>query len=304
MRALVATSAFAKTAGSEIVALEMYECLLANNFECDLTAHIYGSPILDMARDQGVNFLPNPEEVRLFDYDVAWIQTQIAPTLDLTIDERSRARTLCLFAHLDLNWGPAGPCNLEEILGTRFMYCSPEAARHFSEIGLDAERSWIFYNAAPEEFLRPPSHQRPLRHLTIISNHAPAELLAASVILRERGIEVVHYGTQGSIENVRISPQHMDQTDAIVTIGKSVQYGILSRRPVYVYDHFGGPGWLNEENFAACEFANFSGRCCFVKRDDKEIAQDIIAGFTSALRFANTRKEDQIDRYIIGKYID
>ncbi|MCO6416220.1 hypothetical protein JYK14_08570 [Siccirubricoccus sp. KC 17139] len=303
MKALIATSALAQLAGSELVALELLECLREHGVACDLTAHVHGSPMREVAQEAGAHILPHPGRVRLFDYDIAWLQTQVAPTLDLTIDEHSRPRTLCLFAHLDLKFVLAGPGMLEDLIADHFMYCSPEAAAHFTGLGLDAERAWVFHNAAPSRFAGEARAGEVLRHLTIISNHAPPELLDAAGLLREAGVEVVHYGAEGGIENIRMAPEHFARTDAVVTIGKSVQYSLLARRPVYVYDHLGGPGWLLEANFTACAQANFSGRCCGRKLGAAEIAAELLGGFRPARRAAQAWPETLLQTYRLEPYV-
>lgn len=48
--------------------------------------------------------------------------------------------------------------------------------------------------------------------------------------------------------------------DAVLTIGKTVQYSLSMGIPCYIYDHFGGEGWLTPETFDREAFYNFSGR--------------------------------------------
>jgi len=44
--------------------------------------------------------------------------------------------------------------------------------------------------------------------------------------------------------------------------------------PVYLYDHFGGCGWLTEDNFALAEWHNFSGRG-FGKKSTASISREL-----------------------------
>jgi len=303
MRALIATAAFAKFAGSELVALEFLESLRERHIECELFTYYHGEPLFKFCKNNNITVLTDPKTVRLFDYDIAWIQNQIAPTLDLTIDSNSRPRTLRLFAHLDLKWPLAAPGILENLIADRFMYCSPEAQAQFSVRGLDPERGWVFFNAAPKHFVRPRRQSRQLTHLTLISNHAPDEVREAVAILQQRGIRTTHYGTGGDIENTRIMPEHFDATDAVLCIGKSVQYGLLSRTPLYIYDHLGGPGWLLESNFSSCAFHNFSGRCCSRKIESFAIADEISSGFVSAGQFIDKIDDQSLEKYTIENHI-
>jgi len=51
---------------------------------------------------------------------------------------------------------------------------------------------------------------------------------------------------------------------------------MAARRPVYVYDRFGGPGWITSENFKNAEKFNFSGRCVGQEKSAEEIASEIL----------------------------
>ena len=130
-------------------------------------------------------------------------------------------------------------------------------------MGLDGPRAHVFHNAAPARYARPAGAPRQaLRKLILVSNHLPHEVKEAAVLLRARGIDVKRWGRGGDVRNMRLLPKHLDDVDAVVSIGKTVQYALRSRVPVFVYDRFGGPGWLTPDNFDRCAHANFSGRCC------------------------------------------
>jgi hypothetical protein len=81
----------------------------------------------------------------------------------------------------------------------------------------------------------------------------------------------------------RVDADLLDKFDAVMTIGKTVQYGLCAGKPVYCYDYFGGPGWLNEDNLQAARFHNFSGRG-FATRSAQSIAREIRDDFAEAFR--------------------
>ena len=85
--------------------------------------------------------------------------------------------------------------------------------------------------------------------------------------------------------SARVDSRTLSGYDAVVTIGKTVQYAVRGALPVYCYDHFGGPGWLTEENFGAARWRNFSGRG-FEKKSGPMIASEILEGFDKARRDA------------------
>jgi len=70
-----------------------------------------------------------------------------------------------------------------------------------------------------------------------------------------------------------------------------VQYCLLSQTPVYVYDHFGGPGYLTDENYTMAKHYNFSGRG-FTKKTDRQIVKEIKADFSQNQKFLAENYED------------
>jgi hypothetical protein len=68
----------------------------------------------------------------------------------------------------------------------------------------------------------------------------------------------------------------------VVTIGKTVPYCLALKIPVYCYDHFGGPGWLHEENLDLASQNNFSGRG-FSGKTPQAIALEIAEGYRESL---------------------
>ncbi len=86
----------------------------------------------------------------------------------------------------------------------------------------------------------------------------PDEVLAARDLLISAGYQVDHLGEGGDV--TMMCPEILHNCDAVITIGKTVQMAILANRPVYCYDHFGGPGWLTDQNYEAAAALNFSGR--------------------------------------------
>ncbi|MEW6856332.1 hypothetical protein ABG752_11000 [Streptococcus iniae] len=74
--------------------------------------------------------------------------------------------------------------------------------------------------------------------------------------------------------------------DCVIGIGKNVQYCLAMGKPIYVYDHFKGPGYLTAENIEQAAFNNFSGRgfekC---RKTSQEIVSDLLAGYQSAQSF-------------------
>jgi hypothetical protein len=101
-----------------------------------------------------------------------------------------------------------------------------------------------------------------------------------------------------------VRPADLSAVDAIVTIGKSVPYAIAAAKPVYMYDRFGGDGWLTRGNFAVSLDHNFSGRPAQRRLSSGEIAREIVAGFAQAdeemrhIRTARTMRLLTLDHHL------
>ena len=53
----------------------------------------------------------------------------------------------------------------------------------------------------------------------------------------------------GSEKPAITSAELLDHYDCVISIGKTVQYCLVQGIPVFLYDRFGGPGYLNESNY-------------------------------------------------------
>lgn len=292
-RALFGNAAFEAVAGSELVILEAVEHLVALGWACEIVAWHIGEPMRSMAIAAGATLLTRTSEVRPFTYDLVWLQNRLEPVFDYARSLDEAPRTLFVFAHLDRSWSLAQPGIVaEHLLGELFVVTSERAVDLVVKQGLPPAAVRMFRNAAPQAFAMPApeARARPERIL-LVSNHPPREALEAARILRDRGIDVAEWGTEGGLNGRRLLPENLAQADAVITIGKTVSYALRARRPVYVYDHFGGPGWLVDDNFAEAAAHNFSGRCCERRIGAEQIADEIIEGFAAAAS-QGARRED------------
>lgn len=158
----------------------------------------------------------------------------------------------------------------------------------------------LFQNPAPAKFSSAPSTNTSLTTLLSISNHIPAELSQALELLAAKGIKVHRIGLPEG--NRRVLPEDIAGSDAVLTIGKSVQFALRARRPVFCYDRFQGPGWLTpwtEEE----EFFNFSGRSSMKTLSPEEIANNIENGFPGAHQWVQENNTSALKRFHIEDFL-
>lgn len=156
---------------------------------------------------------------------------------------------------------------------------SEECAKHLEKtIGKDS-RIRIFENSVTKKYFDAYKLKKreEIKKIAIISNHIPEELIEfAEAVNGKWSVDLI--GIQ--YEPQRMNANNMAAYDLIITIGRTVQACFAMGTPVYVYDRFGGPGYINEENFELAKENNFSGRG-FLKRSCKELLEDIREGYAS-----------------------
>ncbi len=284
MRVLVLTNHFSEFAGSETIALEVAQWFHEQGDQVQLAANLIRPPMSDLG--QSIEFVRYIEEIDLASFDLVWCQHGLLSLLPASAFAAA-ATAPPLVALVSLS--PFEPYEhldglLAKALSAKVLANSPETAEDVALRNHDVikrDRIVVFHNAAPPVFWQKVQPRpRTLSAVTIVSNHAPPELIAAKARLEDRGILVRHLGMHNDYRRIDVSD--IDSSDALITIGKSVIYGIARARPVYMYDHFGGDGWLTGANFDQNMNHNFSGRPLKRQLSEGELFAEIIDGFEHA----------------------
>lgn len=160
----------------------------------------------------------------------------------------------------------------------------------------------LFQNPAPVDFYEAAqkcdkTHSERLSRVAIVSNHPPTELKEAALLLQKKNV-LVNFIGMGQDVTARVTPSLLNNYDAVITIGKTVQYGLAIKKPIYIYDHFGGSGYLSKDNFQENEHYNFSGRSC-EKKTAEQIADEIITNYLDAGDFVRSLSNDQLKRFLL-----
>lgn len=122
-----------------------------------------------------------------------------------------------------------------------------------------APRLEVLPNSLPCEWFadRPPPPQQ-LGTVLAVSYRGSARVAALTTALRGAGISVSEIGHL--TDHRLVDPAMIDAHDAVLTIGHTAQKAMARGRPVFVYDRFGGPGWMTPDLVDRAEHFNFSGR--------------------------------------------
>lgn len=280
MRFLVLNHIFGEFTGSEINVLQVCEALRAAGHGAEIGTFEARGPLLARARDLGiaVNLLLADSGPAL-DHDVIWAHH--APVLTHVLFRRETVPCRVVFSSLSpltpMESPPTYFADLDLLLGH-----SPYNVEHLLGMGAEAWRIHYFPNFAPEAFF---ARQRParaggLRRMAVVSNHPPDEVRRMARIARTKGVQVDFIGRDRS---VFVDESVLPGYDLAVTIGKTAPYAFAQRVPLYCYDHFGGPGYIDEANFEKARHGNFCGRSFWRKLPAEELWADIEAGHAKAV---------------------
>lgn len=303
-RVLVATNHLMRLSGSETVALETARYFSSRDCEVTVYASWFGQPMHDLfAAVPNVVLCNDPDEIRPFTYDIVYAQHQVLGLFDYVPSPDDREATLIATGRLSRqSFMESGGWLHDQILVDRVLANSELTAEHLVHVGWNKPIT-TFYNAAPEPFFRDQS-DKPARPETIlvVTNHRAPSLMGAIEILR-KDLTVVHVGRTGKLVTP-VTPEMIFDADLVISIGKTIPYALAARTPVYVYDHFGGPGYLDADNVDRAARFNFTGRCCERILTAQEIATEVLGSYRKGVEFARNASEQWLNRYRLSQYLD
>ncbi|MBT9289466.1 hypothetical protein [Prosthecodimorpha staleyi] len=304
MKVLIGTNHLADIAGSEMVAFEFTRHFRRSGADVTVFANHADDPMAGLFRAQlGLAIETRPERTDPLAFDLVYFQHQVAGLFDYRIGSETTARTAILFGRLSRHsFMESGGWAFDAALGDLSLANSDLTAERLRETGVRHPIA-VFYNAAPAAFAAPPRPRpdRP-RRILCVSNHRDPDLLAMLARLG-RVSDLTHLGRFGDMVRM-VEPADIHGADLVVSIGKTIPYGLIAHTPVYVYDHFGGPGYLTPENRDRAARYNFSGRCTERRLTPDAVVEEIMSRYADGVRFAATTDEDFLDRYRLEPHLD
>lgn len=285
-RILVVTNHLLHFTGSEIVALEVAEWFASRGHEVTLATHLLSS-FMSEYLNNSFEVVAINERLKVSSFDLVWNQHNHTATLLKMIKDPARLPFI-----VNVSLSPYEAMEVPDLYLSRYLgipvYANSEETLRAS-VGDSVSGGFcvVFKNAAPESFWDSHSSCSPATPLdqslrvVLISNHIPVELMEAlDALQRHHDTEVRIYGAGFRFQ--RVGPDDLSWADCVITIGKSVPYSLAAYKPVYMYDRFGGDGWLTEFNFLENSAYNFSGRPRCRKLSAAEIVFEITQGYQAA----------------------
>ena len=272
MKILLTTQFLRNFTGSEVVMLDIARELVAKSHDVTLAAFELKNPLLEKLKALPVKVLSLPQVEGKF--DLIW--SQHFPTIEHLVSRKISAAKIIFSSLSPYEPLESPPVCFEKI--TLFLANSDETKQTIVEMGLEEEQVLVFPNPAPQEFFTFEIRKNPeLKKIAVVSNTVQPVLEECAQILEREGILTDFVGIKKTPKLV--TPEVLDEYDAVITIGKTVQYCLALGIPVFVYDRFGGCGYLNKENIGRAKWFNFSGRCTGLIMSAGEIASRVREGF-------------------------
>ncbi|MDH2997301.1 hypothetical protein A1D22_06400 [Pasteurellaceae bacterium LFhippo2] len=272
-KVLILNSFIKNYTGSEIVTLDVSKTLKSMGYELVIAGFDIGKPLISEFEKNDLEISNIYNLSHGAHYDLIWAHHFI--TLEYCILNKNITANKIIFSSLSPFAAlESPPIVLDRI--SLFLANSLETKSKLESMGIEKNNIFLFPNSVCQEFFTKQKifSNTKIKKIAIISNHPPVEIMNSLPLLEKSGLSIDIFG-KGFIERL-ITPEMLLKYDSIITIGKSVQYGLSLGIPVYCYDMFGGPGWIQLNNIEKAEEFNFSGRCTNTYKTETEILNDFI----------------------------
>lgn len=295
---------FHRYSGSEVITLELAEAFASRGSDVtvvtwssselmrDEVSKISRASLVDLRSESARNV------VEALKPDLIWSHQGFIPLSLINSPSRFVFAHLSSFNSFEFPFVP----QIERQLADRIYFVSQEARDVHLDTGIYSEvpesKFRILDNPAPQHFhdasygLKQRANTP--RSLLVVSNHIPQEIAEAIRLLRSLSVSVDVIGVADpdiDSHQERVTADLLSGFDAVMTIGKTVQYSLCAGLPVYCYDYFGGPGWLTADNIEIARYHNFSGRG-FTSRSAQVVVEELQTGFSAARLFVDERRND------------
>lgn len=296
--------------GAEINILELSKYLSENGAKVDVFTFIAGEPLLSKFKDlKNTEIITDFEhDFKVEDYDYVISAQNILPNSIIRGLAKKRKKTpKFMFLHMSslVEMPLEQPIiyGLEEKISSASLAISDKIIeRNLSRFFENIPGPIIYPNPSPVEYSSLEMKKRDrVKIILSISNHPPEEIRKLKDILPKKGVQIDYIGVWSDRYEL-VDANLLKKYDAIIGIGKNAQYCLTAGIPVYVYDHYCGPGYLNENNYDAARNFHFSGRELEgVSKTAEEIANEIIEGYEKSFEFQSVNRDKFINQFSIDK---
>lgn len=202
-------------------------------------------------------------------FDLVWAGHWPAAAI-LLLCGKIRYRSL-VFHSMSPFEGVEEPLFFRELADLLLFNSAENRERNLAQI--EGKASVIFANCVSDSYLAS-DQTEPCFDVAYVSNHKSLEVIEALDRLAAKGYRIRKVGNH--FGQALVDPAFIDENRVTISIGHTVIKGLMRDRAVYVYDRFGGPGFLDDAVYERCYARNFSGRGFGYKNADT-IAAELVA---------------------------
>lgn len=286
-------------AGSEINCLTLAKTFRAMGYNVEVATLVYDYPIRENFEKENipVTVIPN-EKLPRQHYDIMWLHHAILANHILFTEKITSDKIICSCLSPFEPYEGFPPFAAD---ATLCLANSHETRQQLIEEGFPEEKIIVFPNYVDDSWLAHPVKSNlpnSPQKIAVVSNHVAPELLHATEILKEKGVAVDIFGIGYTFKLV--TPELLYQYDLVITIGKTVQYAIAMKLPVFCYDIHGGPGYIAEESLEKTAYFNFSGRG-FSHMTADELAESILSGYKQGVNSTQILRDYLCKNFLLEK---
>lgn len=300
MNILITNFEIKQYSGSEINATTIAKRFKELGYTVYMAALDFGDPLLSEVREESfdvlINLLDGDFDFSSIEFDIVWSHHSFM--LDWLIFEKGlKAKKIVNSSLSPVEVFEVPPLYANDI--NMSIVNSQETEAKLKEDGII--NTYLLENYSFKNYFEKNISIKELKKIAIVSNHVPEEIFELVKRLEENNYETQIYGIQGKREF--ITDEILKDYDVIITIGKTVQYAMSLKIPVYIYDKFGGPGYLTMDNMEINRAHNFSGRG-YNKKTVDEIYTEITEQFSLELEQLEEIKKYAKDNFCFEDKID
>lgn len=296
---LITNYEISQYSGSEINAATIAKRFKEKGYKVYMAALFLGGPLYDQVKeyfDEVIDVKQNNFDFSNIEFDIVWAHHSFLLNW-LIFENKIKAKKVIISSLSAKELFEAIPDYSNDL--SLILANSEETKEKLEEEGLKEVK--LLENYSFKSYFERNIKVEKLQNIAIVSNHVPEELHEAKKKLIDTGYNVTIYGVEGKRE--LITDKILEKYDAIITIGKTVQYAMSLKIPVYVYDIFGGEGYLTLENLEKNRKRNFSGRG-FEQKTSDQIYDEIIQNFDKTLGITEDIKKYALERFCFENKID
>lgn len=279
MKILITNLYLSTYSGSEVNCYELSRYFSAQGHEVNVFCFEKNEVFTKYFDMINITVCTDINELKYQQYDLIWAQHYVV--LNVVLLSKINASRI-VFSSLS----PFETFEFPPIYANKLSVClanSFETKQQLESNNVNSDNIYVFPNSVDFDHFKYREKNSQLVKIACVSNHPPLEIKDAEFryLLEKNGMQIDYLGAGYDIHTL-IDQDVLLNYDCIITIGKTVQYAMALKIPVYCYDHFGGPGWISKANIETAFRNNFSGRG-FSNKSTGEIIDEIINGYMNSL---------------------